>query len=146
MQGPSRFLLLGSEVACSSEDIGVQTCSWRVVIWKWLDCPFCCHITFLEVSSKKLGLGETGERTRLHMRKPPSHGESLPLCFSDLVLETGSHTAVLDQALQQLLVLPLTTLRWWFHHRYNNSVDKVLQVVSHTPLAFYLRQRAFSDV
>lgn len=122
MQGPSTFPPLGSEIVHGSEDISVQTCSWRVVIWKWLDCPFCCHITFLGVSSKKLGLGETGERTRHHMPKPPSHGEGLPLWFSDMVLETALQTTVLDQALQQLLFLPLTALQWWFHHRHNIRV------------------------
>ena len=75
-QEPCAFPPLGSDAVHSSEDICVWTYWRRVVIWKWLDCPFCCHIMLLGVSGKKVGPGETGERTRLHVQSILPVGEA----------------------------------------------------------------------
>lgn len=63
----------GSGAVHSSGDTGVWIHPRRVVTWNWLYCPFSCHRTLLEVSIKKVGPGETGGRTRLHL-----HDHRLP--------------------------------------------------------------------
>lgn len=63
----------GSGAVHSSGDTGVWIHPRRVVTWNWLYCPFSCRRTLLGVSIKKVGPGETGGRTRLHL-----HDHRLP--------------------------------------------------------------------